>query len=52
MTALEISALDHMRMVAAVRLSSTAAISKTVNVPEDYPYADFKNLYLEAWKAG
>ena len=51
-TALEISALDHMRMVAAVAPFVDSAISKTVNVPEDYPYADFKDLYLEAWNAG
>jgi ribonucleoside-diphosphate reductase alpha chain len=23
-----------------------------VNVPEDYPYGDFKNLYLQAWHSG
>ena len=51
-TALDISALDHMRMVAAVAPFVDSAISKTVNVPEDYPYADFKDLYLEAWHAG
>jgi ribonucleoside-diphosphate reductase alpha chain len=51
-TAMEISALDHMRMVAAVSPYVDSAISKTVNVPEDYPYEQFKNLYLEAWKAG
>ena len=51
-TALEISALDHMRMVAAVAPFIDSAISKTVNVPEDYPYEDFKGLYFEAWKAG
>ena len=51
-TALDISALDHMRMVAAVAPYVDSAISKTVNVPEDYPYADFKDLYLEAWHAG
>src|SRR5204863_252169 len=28
------------------------SISKTVNVPADYPYADFQNLYLEAWQSG
>jgi ribonucleoside-diphosphate reductase alpha chain len=28
------------------------AISKTVNVSADYPYDDFKGLYLEGWKAG
>ena len=51
-TALEISALDHMRMVAAVAPFVDSAISKTVNVPEDYPYEQFKDLYLEAWKSG
>ena len=34
------------------RPSSTPAISKTVNVPEDYPYEDFQDLYIDAWKAG
>jgi ribonucleoside-diphosphate reductase alpha chain len=29
-----------------------AAVSKTVNVPEDYPFDDFRDLYLQAWKAG
>lgn len=24
----------------------------TVNVPEDYPYEDFKQLYMQAWKSG
>jgi ribonucleoside-diphosphate reductase alpha chain len=28
------------------------SISKTVNVPADYPYADFQGLYFGAWKAG
>ncbi|HEX4986100.1 MAG TPA: adenosylcobalamin-dependent ribonucleoside-diphosphate reductase [Burkholderiales bacterium] len=51
-TALEISALDHMRMVAAVAPFVDSAISKTVNVPEDYPFADFRDLYFEAWKSG
>ena len=51
-SALEISAIDHMLMVAAVAPYVDAAISKTVNVPEDYPYEDFKDLYMEAWKRG
>jgi len=51
-TALQISALDHMRMVAVVAPYVDSAISKTVNVPEDYPYENFKDLYLEAWRAG
>ena len=51
-TALEISAIDHMKMVAAVAPFIDTSISKTVNVPADYPYEDFKGLYTEAWKAG
>ena len=51
-TALEMTALDHMRMSAAVQPFVDTAISKTVNVPADYPFAEFKDLYLEAWKSG
>jgi ribonucleoside-diphosphate reductase alpha chain len=51
-SALEISATDHMLMVASVAPYIDAAISKTVNVPENYPYSDFKNLYIEAWRKG
>ena len=51
-SAMEIPALDHMRMSAAVQPFVDSAISKTVNVAEDYPYDDFRELYLEAWRAG
>ncbi len=51
-TALEMSAQAHSKMVAAVAPFIDTAISKTVNVPADYPYADFQDLYLEAWRAG
>jgi ribonucleoside-diphosphate reductase alpha chain len=51
-TALEISANAHADMVAAVAPFIDTSISKTVNVPEDYPYADFEGLYMKAWKSG
>ena len=51
-TALEMSAAAHQEMVAAVAPMIDTAISKTVNVPADYPYADFQGLYLSAWKSG
>lgn len=50
--ALEITALAHMEMVAAVAPYVDSSISKTVNVPADYPYTDFQGLYFAAWKAG
>ncbi len=51
-TALEMSAEAHEAMVAAVAPYIDTSISKTVNVPADYPYADFQGLYLAAWKSG
>ncbi|WP_435870097.1 adenosylcobalamin-dependent ribonucleoside-diphosphate reductase [Eleftheria terrae] len=51
-TALEMSAQAHQEMVAAVAPCIDTAISKTVNVPADYPYADFQDLYLQAWASG
>jgi len=51
-TALEISAQAHKDMVAAVAPYNDTSISKTVNVPEDYPYSEFEDLYLTAWRSG
>lgn len=51
-TALEIAADDHVAMLAAVQPWVDASISKTVNVPVDYPFADFESLYMHAWEQG
>ena len=51
-TALEISAQAHKEMVAAVAPYIDTSISKTVNVPAEYPYEEFQDLYMSAWKAG
>lgn len=51
-SALEMSAADHMCMLEVVQPYIDSSISKTVNVPADYPYDDFKDLYLNGWKAG
>ena len=51
-TALELSAADHAAMVAAVAPFIDTSISKTVNVPADYPYEDFQDLYTQAWRSG
>ncbi len=51
-SALEMSASAHAEMVAAVAPFIDTAISKTVNVPADYPYTEFQNLYMQAWQTG
>ena len=50
--ALQMSALDHVAMMQAVQPYIDTSISKTVNIPADYPYDDFKDLYRQAWQAG
>jgi ribonucleoside-diphosphate reductase alpha chain len=51
-SALDMRATDHIAMMQAVQPFIDTAISKTVNVPADAPYDDFKDLYLQAWRSG
>ena len=51
-SALELSASEHVAMMRCVQPFIDTSISKTVNIPADYPFEDFKNLYMECWEAG
>jgi ribonucleoside-diphosphate reductase alpha chain len=51
-SALELSAEQHAAMVGAVAPFIDTAISKTVNVPVDYPFDHFRGLYAQAWQLG
>ena len=51
-SALEMSVADHVGMLQVVQPYVDTAISKTVNIPADYPFEGFADLYLVAWKAG
>lgn len=42
----------HVRMQAAAQRWVDSSISKTINLPEDIFYNDFKKVYLHAWKTG
>jgi len=43
---------DHLEMLKVLAPYVDAAISKTVNVPADYGFEDFRNIYIDAWKGG
>ena len=47
---LDVSA--HLEMLKVLAPLVDAAISKTVNVPADYGFDDFKGIYLDAWRGG
>ena len=48
----DISPTEHVDIQAAAQKWVDSSISKTANVPTDYPYADFKDIYMYAWKQG
>ncbi|MCC5989125.1 MAG: adenosylcobalamin-dependent ribonucleoside-diphosphate reductase [Pararhodobacter sp.] len=43
---------DHLRMQAAIQRWVDSSISKTINLPEDISFEDFKDVYLAAWESG
>ena len=51
-TAMNMSVNDHLAVLEVVAPLVDSAISKTINVPEDYSFADFEHVYMRAWKAG
>jgi len=48
----DISPTAHVDIQAAAQKWIDSSISKTANVPTDYPYEDFKNVYLYAYEQG
>ncbi|KRF01881.1 NrdJa [Frateuria sp. Soil773] len=48
----DISPKEHVDIQAASQLWIDSSISKTANVPTDYPYEDFKDIYFYAYKQG
>jgi ribonucleoside-diphosphate reductase alpha chain len=47
-----ISAMGHVRMMAAAQPFLSGAISKTVNLPEDATVEEIEDVYLQGWKLG
>jgi len=43
---------DHLAMQAAVQRHVDASVSKTVNLPQEIAFDNFKALYREAWRMG
>ncbi len=43
---------QHVDVQAAAQMWVDSSISKTANVPSDYPYEDFKDIYLYAYEKG
>ena len=51
-TAEDVTPKAHVDIQAAAQRWVDSSISKTANVPTDYPYEDFKKIYLYAYEQG
>lgn len=51
-TTVELTAKDHLEDMKGFARWVDSAISKTINIPNDYPYEDFKDIYTDAYKSG
>jgi len=48
----DLTVMDHLIVQSAAQKWCDSAISKTINVPADYSFEDFKSVYFEGWKLG
>ncbi|MFO1131765.1 MAG: adenosylcobalamin-dependent ribonucleoside-diphosphate reductase [Hyphomicrobiales bacterium] len=51
-TADQLTPSAHLVMQAAVQKHVDSSISKTINIPEDFPFANFMDVYEEAYDLG
>lgn len=51
-TSENIKPLEHVEVQAAAQKWVDSSISKTINIPTDFPFEDFKDVYLRAYEKG
>lgn len=51
-TAQEIDCMDRVKMQAAWQENVDSSISSTVNIPEDFPKEQVRDIYIQAWASG
>ena len=48
----DVTPKEHVDIQAAAQIWVDSSISKTANIPTDYPYEDFKDIYLYSYEKG
>jgi ribonucleoside-diphosphate reductase alpha chain len=48
----DVTAAEHVRVLLNATKHVDSSVSKTCNVTGDMPWADFKDIYMQAWKGG
>ncbi|MCP3966362.1 MAG: adenosylcobalamin-dependent ribonucleoside-diphosphate reductase [Lentisphaerae bacterium] len=47
-----IKPVEHLEIQAELQKYIDSSISKTINIPADYPFEDFKDIYMKAYEKG
>ena len=48
----DVTPIEHINVQAAAQKWVDSSISKTINVPTDFPFEEFKDIYMEAYDRG
>jgi len=51
-TTVQLGIDEHVKTMAVMAKYIDSAMSKTVNIPNEYPYEEFKRLYMDVYKTG
>ena len=43
---------EHLKIQAVLQKHVDSSISKTINIPSDYPFKDFEDIYMKAYEKG
>lgn len=48
----EVSPMEHLAVLSVAQQYVDSSVSKTINLPKDIPWDDFKEVYMVAWRTG
>jgi len=48
----DVKPIEHLNIQAVLQKHVDSSISKTINIPTDYPFKDFENIYMKAYEKG
>lgn len=51
-TAMELSVKEHLDPFKILSHHIDQSVSKTINIPKDYPMEDFHSMFIDLWKSG
>lgn len=51
-SACDVKPIEHLNIQAVLQKHVDSSISKTINIPSDYPFEEFEDIYMKAYEKG